>query len=117
MDAFFSTLISLALALLLSLGLGRIAARIGVPRVTVYLLVGVVLGPDVGLRFFDEGQILFGQAEDRDFREVDLLIARQGQQQIDRPFKTVQADDQFGGARHRTRWRVIGYRLFETVDH
>ncbi|MBW2245311.1 MAG: cation:proton antiporter [Deltaproteobacteria bacterium] len=60
MDAFFSTLISLALALLSSLGLGRIAARIGVPRVTVYLLVGVALGPHVGLRFFDEGGLATG---------------------------------------------------------
>ncbi|MBW2243309.1 MAG: cation:proton antiporter [Deltaproteobacteria bacterium] len=55
MDAFFGTLISLALALFLSLGLGRVASRIGVPRVTVYLLVGLVLGPHVGQRFFDEG--------------------------------------------------------------
>ncbi|MBW2698630.1 MAG: hypothetical protein JRE70_19255, partial [Deltaproteobacteria bacterium] len=60
MEDFFSTLISFALALLLSLGLGRMAARIGVPRVTVYLLVGVVLGPDVGQRFFDEGGLAAG---------------------------------------------------------
>ena len=55
MSGFFSTLISLALALLLSLGLGRTASRIGVPRVTVYLLVGLILGPHVGQRFFEEG--------------------------------------------------------------
>ncbi|MFQ5417341.1 MAG: cation:proton antiporter [Myxococcota bacterium] len=55
MDDFFRTLVSLALALLLCLGLGRLASRIGVPRVTVYLLVGLVLGPHVGQRFFDEG--------------------------------------------------------------
>jgi Kef-type K+ transport system membrane component KefB len=36
------------------------AARSGVPRVTVYLLVGVVLGPYVGQRFFDEGGLAAG---------------------------------------------------------
>ena len=57
MDDFFASLISLALALLLSLGLGRTASRIGLPRVTIYLLVGLILGPHVGLRFFDDGGI------------------------------------------------------------
>ena len=60
METFFSTLISLAVALLLSLGLGRVAARYGVPRVTVYLLVGVILGPDIGQRFFEEGGLAAG---------------------------------------------------------
>jgi Kef-type K+ transport system membrane component KefB len=60
LDHFFNTLISLALALLLSLGLGRMAARIGVPRVTVYLLVGVILGPYVVQRFFHEGGLVAG---------------------------------------------------------
>ena len=54
MDDFFASLISLALALLLSLGLGRTASRIGLPRVTIYLLVGLILGPHVGLRLFDD---------------------------------------------------------------
>ena len=60
MEAFFSTLISLAIALLLSLGLGRIAARSGVPRVTIYLVVGVALGPYVGLHFFEQGGLAAG---------------------------------------------------------
>ena len=77
MDTFFSTLISLALALLLSLGLGRVASRIGVPRVTVYILVGLVLGPHVGQRFFDEGglatEILLGPHTDMPLRVVEQL--------------------------------------------
>lgn len=76
MDAFFGTLISLALALLLSLGLGRMAFRIGLPRVTVYLLVGLVLGPHVGQRFFDDGglatQLLLGP-----HTEVPLQVVKQ----------------------------------------
>jgi Kef-type K+ transport system membrane component KefB len=53
LDAFFQTLVSLALALLLSLALGRAAARVGVPRVTVYLIVGLLLGPHIGQQLFD----------------------------------------------------------------
>jgi Kef-type K+ transport system membrane component KefB/CBS domain-containing protein len=40
-------------ALLLSLAIGRVAAHRGIPRVTVYLLVGLILGPHVGLAFVD----------------------------------------------------------------
>jgi Kef-type K+ transport system membrane component KefB/CBS domain-containing protein len=40
-------------ALLLSLAIGRVASRYGIPRVTVYLLVGLLLGPHVGLAFVD----------------------------------------------------------------
>jgi len=53
LDPFFPIFIPLALALLLSLALGRVTSRFGIPRVTVYLLVGAVLGPHVGLRIFD----------------------------------------------------------------
>ena len=76
MDAFFGTLISLALALLLSLGLGRMAFRIGLPRVTVYLLVGLMLGPHIGQRLFDDGglatQLLLGP-----HTEVPLGVVKQ----------------------------------------
>ncbi len=41
------------MALLLSLAIGRVASRHGIPRVTVYLLVGLILGPQVGLAFVD----------------------------------------------------------------
>ena len=37
----------------MSLAIGRAASRFGVPRVTVYLLVGLLLGPQVALRIFD----------------------------------------------------------------
>ena len=33
----------------LSLAIGRVASRRGIPRVTVYLLVGLALGPQLGL--------------------------------------------------------------------
>ena len=76
MDAILGTLISLALALLLSLGLGRMAARIGVPRVTIYLLVGLILGPHFGQRFFEPGgiaeQLLLGP-----HTEVPLRVVKQ----------------------------------------
>jgi Kef-type K+ transport system membrane component KefB/CBS domain-containing protein len=45
--------VPLALALLVSLAAGRAASRFGIPRVTVYLLVGLLLGPQLGLRFVD----------------------------------------------------------------
>jgi Kef-type K+ transport system membrane component KefB len=77
LDAFFLTLVSLALALLLSLWLGRMAARVRVPRVTVYLLVGLVLGPHVGQRFFDEGglaaELLLGPHTDEALRVLKQL--------------------------------------------
>jgi len=44
-------------ALLLSLALGLVASRNGIPRVTVYLLVGMVLGPHVGLAWVDPAGI------------------------------------------------------------
>ncbi len=47
----------LAVALLLSLAIGRAASRVGVPRVTVYLLVGLLLGPHVGLSAVSEDGI------------------------------------------------------------
>jgi len=45
-------------ALLLSLAIGRVASRYGIPRVTVYLLVGLLLGPHVGLAFVDSDGVL-----------------------------------------------------------
>ncbi|MFB3118001.1 MAG: cation:proton antiporter, partial [Myxococcota bacterium] len=44
--------------MLLSLAIGRVASRHGLPRVTVYLLVGLILGPHVGLAFVDSEGIL-----------------------------------------------------------
>jgi len=45
-------------ALLLSLAIGRVASRYGIPRVTVYMLVGLILGPHVGLAFVDSESVL-----------------------------------------------------------
>lgn len=77
MEALPSTLVSLALALLASLGLGRLASRFGVPRVTVYILVGLALGPHVGQRFFDEGglatELLLGPHAEIPLRVVEQL--------------------------------------------
>ena len=42
----------------------------------------------------DEGEVLVGQRQDRDLGEVDLLLARQRQQQIERPFEALDVDDQ-----------------------
>jgi hypothetical protein len=55
-----------------------VVARIGVPRVTVCLLVGVFLGPAVGQRFFDEGgleaALLLGPHSDDLFRYVENTV-------------------------------------------
>ncbi len=46
------------MALLLSLAIGRFASGYGIPRVTVYLLVGLFLGPNIGLAWVEPGGIL-----------------------------------------------------------
>jgi Kef-type K+ transport system membrane component KefB/CBS domain-containing protein len=50
--------VPLAVALLLSLAVGRFASGYGIPRVTVYLLVGLFLGPHIGLAWAEPGGIL-----------------------------------------------------------
>ncbi len=45
-------------------------------------------------RLFDEFQVLLGQLQDRDLAQIDLLRARQGQQQVERPLEAVDIDDQ-----------------------
>jgi len=52
LSSLFPAFVPLAVALLASLAFGRLASRFGVPRVSVYLLVGLLLGPHVGLRVF-----------------------------------------------------------------
>ena len=65
------------MALLLSLAIGRVASRHGIPRVTVYLLVGLLLGPHVGLVFVDsEGllaQFLLGDDTEEPLRVLQEL--------------------------------------------
>lgn len=66
MDPVMQALPALAAALLVSLALGRTFARFGVPRVTVYLLVGLLLGPHIALQWIDPdgaaGRLLLGEA-------------------------------------------------------
>ena len=45
-------------------------------------------------RPFDEGQILLREREDGNFAQIDLLAARQRQQQVQRPFPMREADRQ-----------------------
>jgi len=42
----------------MSLAIGRFASGYGIPRVTVYLLVGLFLGPNIGLAWVEPGGIL-----------------------------------------------------------
>lgn len=77
MERFFATLVPLAFALLACLALGRAASRLGIPRVTVYLLVGLALGPHVGLRLFDPagpaGGLLLSSPTEGPLRAVEQL--------------------------------------------
>src|SRR6185437_11945066 len=41
-----------------------------------------------------EGEILVGQRQDRQLCEIDLLLARQRQEQVDRPLEPVEIEDQ-----------------------
>ncbi len=65
------------MALLLSLALGRLASQFGIPRVTVYLLVGLALGPNVGLALVDPkgvpAQFLLGADTDAPLRVLQEL--------------------------------------------
>src|SRR5580692_3135608 len=45
-------------------------------------------------RRFDEGEVLVGQREDGDFGQVDFLLAREREQEIERALKTLDVDDQ-----------------------
>jgi Kef-type K+ transport system membrane component KefB/CBS domain-containing protein len=77
LEHFFPSLVSLSLALLASLALGRVASRVGVPRVSAYLLVGLALGPHALLRLFDEGGaadlFLLGPASETPLQAVEQL--------------------------------------------
>ena len=73
--------------------------EIGEPR-RHHEIVGGELEPHAP-RLLDEGEILIGEREDRDFREIDLLLACQHQQQIERAFEALDIDHQrrlVGGA-------------------
>ena len=56
-------------------------------------IVGGELQPDLSRRL-DEPQILVGQRQDRNFGQVDLLLPRQREQQVERAFIALDVDDQ-----------------------
>src|SRR5262249_36826812 len=64
-------------------------------------VVGGDLPPHPPLRG-DKGKVLVGKGEDRNPRPIDLLLARQGQQEVDRSFVAVEVEDQ-GGLRFACR--------------
>ena len=56
-------------------------------------IVGREFQPELS-RALDEDQILLGERQDRNAREIDLLVARKVQQQVERPFEAGDIDDQ-----------------------
>lgn len=58
MNEVLSAFPSIALALLLCLILAKLSLGIGIPRVSIYLLVGVALGPHGLLQFFPDTPVL-----------------------------------------------------------
>ena len=58
-------------------------------------VIGGKLQPQLA-RLFDEGKVLVGKRQDRDFRQVHLLLAGKRQQQIERALKALDVDHQRG---------------------
>ncbi len=58
----------------------------------------------------DKGEVLLSQGEDGDLRDIDLLLPGQGQQQVDRPFETIEVKEQltFEAFDRGTALTVIG---------
>lgn len=76
MDSFLATLPAIALALFLALRGGRRAQRLGIPRVTAYLLVGILLGPHALGRLVGEESALRALLLDEHTHDV-LAVAKQ----------------------------------------
>ena len=85
---------SSALGLRIAVGLRQQQARleIGEPR-RHHEIVGGELEPQ-SPRLLDEGEILVGERQDRNLREIDLLLAREREQQIERALEALDVDDQ-----------------------
>ena len=66
--------------------------QIGEPR-RHHQIVGGELEPQLP-RLLDEGEVLLGQRQDRNLGEIDLLLAGQRQQQVERAFEALDVDDQ-----------------------
>src|SRR6516164_110161 len=61
-------------------------------------------------RLLDEGKILIRERQDRNFGEVDLLLAGEREQEVERAFETLDIDHQCGLARRPVRGNV-GFEL------
>src|SRR6202035_4198552 len=63
-----------------------------------------VIGGELQAQFsrrFDEGEILVGERQDRNLGQIDFLLARERQQEVERTLKTLNVDHQrrlIGGA-------------------
>src|SRR5262249_57276131 len=62
-------------------------------------------------RFLDESEILVGQRQDRDFGEVDFLLARERKQKIERALESLDVD-------HERRFlaRPLGHKIALQLD-
>ncbi|MGY4289272.1 hypothetical protein ACVWXO_008538 [Bradyrhizobium sp. LM2.7] len=56
-------------------------------------IVGGKLQPDLS-RGFDEVKVLVGQRQDRNLGQIDLLLPRQREQQVERAFIALDVDNQ-----------------------
>src|SRR6266436_738787 len=61
-------------------------------------------------RLLDEGEILVCERQDRNFSKIDLLLARECEQEVERAFETLDIDHQCGLARCPVRCKV-GFKL------
>ena len=61
-------------------------------------------------RRLDEGEVLIGKRQNGNLREIDLLLARKRQQQVERAFKALDVDHErrlVGGALGKLRFELI----------
>ena len=85
--------------------------QIGEPR-RHHQIVGGKLEPQLA-RLLDEDEILLGQRQDRDLGEIDLLLAGERQQQVERALEALDVDQQrrlVGAALGAVRFRMLRLR-------
>ena len=82
-----------------ALAFGRVSIGQQQPRFQIsepsrhHQIIGRQLEPELA-RFLDESEILVRQRQDRDLGEVDLLLAGEREQEIERPLEAFDIDDQ-----------------------
>src|SRR5208282_3524168 len=76
------------------LGQQQTRLEIGEPR-GHHQVIGRKLQPQLA-RLFDEGKVLVGERQDRDLGQVDLLLAGERQQEVERALKALDVDHQRG---------------------